>query len=59
MNNEIRSLAFFGVRYLPGEYRLEFFRRHVRSRENPFPLCFQRRGDDDNSIDILVSAGLE
>ena len=59
VDDEIGPLALFGIRRLPGQDRLEFFRRHAGPRKHALALDLGRRGDDDDLVDAIGSAGLE
>ena len=59
IDDEIGALALFGIGHLPGQDRLEFFRRHAWPRQHAFALDFGRRGDDDDLVDAIGAAGFE
>ena len=54
VDDEIGALALFGVGHLPGQDRLELFRRHAGPRQHALALDLGRRGDDHDLVDAVA-----
>ena len=59
IDHEIGARALFGIGDLAGQQRLEFFRRHARTRQHPLALHVGRRGHDDDFVKQSSTRRLE